>query len=469
MWYLRSACAASIAAAVSGGAYQRSDAAPTAPPPTIRLEVRQVLVPVVVYDKRGHNVTGLKADDFRVFEDGIPQRILAFSSETDVSGLQLLSSGDTAANFPSPAAPLQTDSRQGTRRTYLICLDTLNSSFEDFSRVRSSLQRLFKQEQGSEALYAVAALGRQVLILQNLTRDPASVLAVLASKKLDRAIRQSEASNLIEQQAELSRALADYCRRCACAGSRSASSITSGGSDEICDGKRQQLQTWAGAGANERSLLTRTFLRQLGQLVGSLADQPGKRSLIFISDGFNLRPGRDLFGLLAAYFQDPGEVIRNPGDDLRPELMEIVHLATTHDIAFYSLDSRGLYGASGAAYDASVEYEMTRSTVLSPQIQQLQYSMALEDQDAMAELASDTGGLFFRNGNDLLKGLRQALADGREYYMLSYVPTNRTSDGKFRAIKVDVSGRGLVARAKRGYWAPKMDEAHAKQSARENQ
>ena len=37
---------------------------------TIREEVRQVLVPVVVIDKKGHHVTGLQASDFHVSEGG---------------------------------------------------------------------------------------------------------------------------------------------------------------------------------------------------------------------------------------------------------------------------------------------------------------------------------------------------------------------------------------------------------------
>jgi len=50
--------------------------------PIIRLDVQQVLVPVVVTDKKGHHVGGLHASDFHIFEDGVPQEIASFSSDT---------------------------------------------------------------------------------------------------------------------------------------------------------------------------------------------------------------------------------------------------------------------------------------------------------------------------------------------------------------------------------------------------
>jgi VWFA-related protein len=108
----------------------------------------------------------------------------------------------------------------------------------------------------------------------------------------------------------------------------------------------------------------------------------------------------------------------------------------------------------GAGFDASEEPQITRLIVLLPEIQQQKETMALENQDALAELAAATGGVFVRNTNDLAQGMRQALADGREYYLLAYVPSNTAADGKFREIKVEVREKNLLVRAKRGYWAP---------------
>jgi len=71
--------------------------------PPIRAEVREVLVPVIVTDKKGHHVTGLKAADFRIEEDGVPQEITAFSTDTAPSAGLLLAARRTARRQPRPA------------------------------------------------------------------------------------------------------------------------------------------------------------------------------------------------------------------------------------------------------------------------------------------------------------------------------------------------------------------------------
>lgn len=440
---LASICAAQDAA--------RSASGPSSKNPVIKVEVNQVLVPVVVTDKRGHSVTGLSRADFEVFEDGEPQPLTAFSTESDLSPATLKPAGPTV----TPAAPVPAGAAipPGTpRRTYVVCLDTLNSSFGNLAGVVSSLRKFFKQEQGSDSQYALVALGRQAMVIRDLTRDPDLIFTALQDKNLIRAIGQSESGNLAQQESELSRKLAEYCERCPCAGVAPANGLS--GSDHVCEGKRNGLEIWAGSAAEERGALLRGFLSDLKSLVAQTARQPGKRDVILISDGFSLQAGRDLFAMMAIYFQDPAEEMRNTGDSMRPDLEAIVHLATSADVTFYTLDSRGLYTSSAGGFDASHEYEMTRVTVLLPQVQQQKDLEDRENQDGMAELAASTGGVFYHNSNDIFKGLRQAFAEGREYYLLAYNSTHKAADGKFREIKVDVKGRNLLVRAKRGYWAP---------------
>jgi VWFA-related protein len=85
-----------------------------------------------------------------------------------------------------------------------------------------------------------------------------------------------------------------------------------------------------------------------------------------------------------------------------------------------------------------------------PLRQQNRETVAVENQFAMNELAQATGGLFYHSSNDLLKGLRQSFADGRDYYVLAYAPTNATAHGKFREIKV--GAKTWWCALKCGYW-----------------
>lgn len=425
--------------------------APSPPATTLRVEVRQVLVPVVVTDRKGHYVPDLKADDFEVFENNAPQKIVSFGTETEnAPNLNAPAPATSSGTAVAPAV----SSEPPVLQSYVILLDTLNSSFGNFAVVRGALRKLFKNEDSATSQYALLALGRQPLILQNITRDPDAIIRALGSKELTRSITDSEASNLSVQETQLSEMLSEYCNRCPCAGAASATSRTSGGSDQVCADKRASLEMWVGAEAQQRALEMRGFWEDIYNVVGQLEKLPGKRHLILISDGFSRQPGLDLFRILGVYFQDPAETQKPAIDDLEPLLQQVLQLATAHNVAVYTLDSRQLYGPAGGTYDASNSVRLTREQVILPQLTMEKETGASERQDMMAELAAETGGLFYRNSNDLLKGMKRAFADGREYYLLAYNPTNTALDGTFRQIRVEVRGKGLVVRAKRGYWAP---------------
>jgi VWFA-related protein len=134
---------------------------------------------------------------------------------------------------------------------------------------------------------------------------------------------------------------------------------------------------------------------------------------------------------------------------LQPQLDSLLKVAVRWDIRFYTLDSRGLYTHSavpGSGQDASsrgVPLAATQAAMIT----------AWSNGDAMTGLARETGGQFFENSNNLLKGIRTAFADGREEYVLAYVPTNKDMDGQFRKISVELKDKKLHVAAKAGYWS----------------
>jgi VWFA-related protein len=264
---------------------------------------------------------------------------------------------------------------------------------------------------------------------------------------------------LQEQEAELSKMLEDYCQRCACMGRQ-----TSPGDATVCGGYQRKMVMWARGASDERNLQTVNFLRNLRAFVERLGTRPGKREMILISDGFSEEPGRELFSLMANYIQDPGLMLESSSTDARTTLQEILRAALARNVTFYTLDSRGLYIPPVAAYDASSDMRVGRATIILPAVAQQQKEMqASADQDALRQLATETGGVFYSNSNDLFKGLQQAFADGRAYYVLAYVPHHSAGDTKFHSIEVRVSGKDLDVRAKKGYWpAPPPGESLAK-------
>ena len=55
--------------------------------PTFRVKVDMVVLSFQITDSKGHYVNGLKPKDFRILEDGIPQKIVTFAEATSRRGV----------------------------------------------------------------------------------------------------------------------------------------------------------------------------------------------------------------------------------------------------------------------------------------------------------------------------------------------------------------------------------------------
>jgi hypothetical protein len=129
--------------------------APNIQASVIKVQVEQLLVPVVLTDRKGHFITDLKSSDIHVFEDGVQQKLAGLYSEQN--GASELFPSDAAAE-PQVGASVVLSPLAGNsipRHTDLIALDTLNSSFGNYGRVRDALKKLFKEDQGSDSQYAL--------------------------------------------------------------------------------------------------------------------------------------------------------------------------------------------------------------------------------------------------------------------------------------------------------------------------
>lgn len=407
--------------------------------PTIKANVRQVLVPVVVTDKSGHYVSDLGRDDFSIFEDGVQQQIVAFSRSTPVPSADLFESPSGQAT--TTGAARNSIQNEDPKRTYLICLDNLHSAFENFAQVRTALKKFFATEQPGDSQYALVALGWNLHVIVDSTRDPAVILAAIDSKNLLKTIRDSEASNIAHETEQFQQNVSAWCGTCNC-----TASTQDLGPNPMCPVLKARVQSTIASFPDRMLILNQDFLQQLAKLVSATASMPTKRTVLFLSDGFNRFAGQELYAILQANNVGDPSLKFNPRD-LQPQLDGILKLAVESNVRFYSIDSRGLYThVAGTGQDAS-------SAGASQAAASAEMSIAYLNSDAMAQLAKQTGGSFFENSNDLLKGIRRAFADGREEYVLAYVPSNTNMDAQFRKISVQLKDKKLRVAAKTGYWA----------------
>ncbi len=161
---------------------------------TIRVDVQQVLVPVVVTDKKGHHVSGLRASDFRIFEDGVAQEIASLSSDTEAP----------AAEATAP------------RHTFVICIDTLHASPANAPRMRQALESLFEKEKPSGAQYVLIAIGHQLQVLSPASANPLALLVKIRTAAFQNALAGMDAGFLAAQVQNVRSRMDAFCKRCAC-------------------------------------------------------------------------------------------------------------------------------------------------------------------------------------------------------------------------------------------------------------
>jgi VWFA-related protein len=209
--------------------------------------------------------------------------------------------------------------------------------------------------------------------------------------------------------------------------------------------------------ADRTRIYTEFFLKELRAIVDDLSRMPGNRVMILISDGFNLAPGRELFGVMRAYFPNDDRWQMNDRDT-SSQLEPILRAAAANNVIVYGLNSSGLGFAGGAssAYQASSGGGTSRQGVgqiILPELNRQASLASFESGTTMAALAKATGGAFIEDSNNLLAGVKRAFNETRDYYVLGYMSSNPAMDGKYRAIDVRVKNPKFVVRARTGYWA----------------
>jgi VWFA-related protein len=412
------------------------------PAPKFRLDVNQVAVPVIVTDAKGHRKPNMTAADFELLEDGVPQKILSFS----IGGETAPAASQTAS---APQAPKTLAETAASRRTYAICVDTMHSAFANFAGTRAALQAFFDKEQRTDSQYWLVSLGKKPEVLVYPTPDPHAVLAALKDKKFLATIQNSESNALGSQVNQLRHQLDDYCGRCPCG--RNTRPIPM-----ECVGPKQSLIGLVTTSADRTSIYTEFFLKELSAMVTDLSNMPGNRVLILISDGFNLVPGREMYGVMRAYFpnEDRWQMTER---DATPRLEPILKAAAAANIVVYGLNSSGLSSTAGVggSFEASTKGTSVRGVgqTIMPELNRQASLATFESGTAMEALAKATGGAFVENSNDMLAGIRRAFDETRDYYILGYVSTNTALDGKYRTIEVKVKDPKAQVRARAGYWA----------------
>jgi VWFA-related protein len=185
-----------------------------------------------------------------------------------------------------------------------------------------------------------------------------------------------------------------------------------GGLDQV----EFQLEQKARRYIRQARVATANTLEQLRYVAARLGSIPGRKTVIFLSDGFFV-------------------------EEDRSQVQSIAAIAARSGATFYSVYGRG----------TSIVGGHVEADVLAPRQSRSATFDSVDDGPAI--LTGSTGGFVVRASNDISRAIGLVARDTSAYYVLGYQPTNANMDGKVRKIDVRPRADDLNVRARKAYVA----------------
>ena len=406
------------------------------PDNVVRIRTDLVQTSVAVFDQRGRFVDNLRAEDFELRIDGKPYPVLFF--DRVINGVAADSTttkrNNTGAGVTAP---------EDKTRTVLFFVDDLHLSAESVARTRKMLANYIEKEMGENDEAVIASASGQLGFLQQLTREKEVLRAAVERLKYrpqnlldgDRprmtvyqalAIEHNDAEVLkYFEDVLLSDNLAALMRTNPQAARDAAEHMTRSRAARLI---RQ---------SDQEAMLT---LLALASAVRSSSQVPGRKLLVFVSDGF---------------------LLNSQNFDIRHRLQRITDAAVRAGAVVYTIQASGL---NTTFPDASADVTLISGTGTGRVTGE---DIAVED--PLTQLAADTGGKALLNANDLNPGVRSALKESNDYYLLAWRPeTGFSTSRNFHRIEVGVKGHpDLSVLVQRGFFSDDKSAAMAPAKAEE--
>lgn len=376
----------------------------------VKISTNLIQLDVTVTDSKGKPVTGLKPEDFEVYENGKKQTITNFSF---VSGGGQKSETVTNQNENVPVPPTALKAEQ-VRRTIALVVDDLSLSFTSTYYVRRALKKFVDEQMQDGDLVAIIRTGAGIGALQQFTSDKRQLYAAIEKVMWNPIGRGGiGAFAPIRDNEKLP-------------------------TEEESEAESEEERFERGFEDFRGAFFATGTLGALRYIVSGMDELPGRKSVILFSDGFKLLE-RDAQG----FTSDRSSVVF---DFLR----KLIDAANRSSVVFYTIDARGLVTTGITAEDS-----VNRATPGSLQrITTDRTNELFDTQAGLNFLAEETGGLAVRNSNDISGGVRRVLED-QSYYLVGYEPDSDTFDSRasrFNKLEIKVKGKDLTVRYRSGFF-----------------
>ena len=402
----------------------------------IKVTSNLVSLDVIVKDKKGRPVTDLKAEDFTVIENGVPQKIEFFDST--------LTSATEAT--PSPNAAASTERKPGItpnafpRNIIALVLDGQSTELANLKHVREGILKYIHERISDNDSVALFAISGGLQLLQTFTHDKSALVAAV-EKAYDSSIvsKTSEARGISENINSLRDKISAGPPGDTVASSPAAGAAGSAMAEKMI--AQRMLEQYIQFRSVLSAQQTRPVLAALAAIAEGLRPVPGKKTVVMFSQGF-VAP-----------------------ESLDWQVQSTIDIANRANVAIYIIDSTGLTGGtptSGSLVAASplagisgeLGMEQRRRSGAGESVFDITRHEGLNrQQDLLYRISEDTGGHFIKNTNDIAAGLERIDAEIRTRYTLAYRSTDPNFDGSFRKVKIEVTRPDTSVSTRAGYFA----------------
>ncbi len=385
--------------------------------PVIRSTTRLVQLSVIVQNKKGEPITGLKKEDLTILDQGKPQAVALFSSEGTPPA------GAPPHPLPGNVFTNRLDQKgQEPGAVTVILFDALNTSPLDQGYVRNQIL-LFLRTLKPQDHVAIYALTSQLVVLHEFTQD-ASALVAAVSRFTPHEMQAYDASHPAKID------------------------LVSLGSDPQWARLQEALNNVNGQ-ISDQSTIDRVAATTAAfeAIADHVAAIPGRKSLVWVSGGFPLALGVGLVGAPdreTVQFDTSNGRTGNQRAGGKGTVSGASQALNRVNMAIYPVDVHGVEIDSGMSPGMRGGPSSLNASA---------FFVRQETHDSLNLLADRTGGLAFLGDNDIRDAMRRAFDDGRYAYTIGFYPKLGIWDGKFRKIKIHVDAPGAHLRYRQGYYA----------------
>lgn len=377
------------------------------------ITVSLVEVPVTIVDGSGNPVRGLTAANFELFDRGKKQQITAFDTI------------DFAVRGAAATAPMN----PAARRSFMLLFDLGYSSPSSLQRAQEAARRFVKQSVQPRDLVGVGTIDidRGFRLLAAFTTDRELVDAAIASPADFHGADPLQIANQrssFNQDPLVSEELLKKSREGGAGGGHRVKVYA-----EVRD-TANMMKRESASGLRKR---VEKQIDALGDLARTLATVPGRKQIIYLSEGFDasLLQGRSAHAELTTEKQS----VRDENELLMKGEV-------------YNVDTEGRFGNTGglttldrmAGYFRSSDVVLHAIDIKGVRVQNTVTEGASDNSNAgLFTLALPTGGLVFENSNNLEENFARMLRRQEVVYVVGFQAA-AVKPGTFHELKVKVVG-----------------------------